>query len=352
MGRLSANGIKEIMVYTFSVNNEISTQNTTAYAMWYLISTLVTAGWTKVMDSDGTTYSSGGTQVTGPGTGANGFDNVNAWVRMQAPAVNGGSVVNQKREFTFQRGTVANTNWRIKYSASAAFTTGPSASATPSSADEVFMAGGGTDASPTFYGCFADNTNPWRWHIAAGGAAEFYSFAAWGTGTTNASVCVSYNGIFLDIMASGSYSVLDVDPAVVYVSLASSGGLTSNHGSFPVNSQTNPALSRAWLGSTSAVGASITSNNVGVGSITYNPFNAAATFGTNPWTNKDDLYPIIWGSNSSSIPRGIKGISTLFRAGTVQRGQMVTIDTISPESRDKVFVDRCWVPWSGALPLI
>jgi len=351
MGWISSNSIKGIMAYTFSVNNQISTQNTTAYAMWYLISTLVTAGWTKVMDSDGTTYSSGGAQVTGPGTGTNGIDNANAWIRMQAPAVNGGSITNQKREFTFQRGSF-NYNWRIKYSASTGFTTSPSASATPSSTDEVFMAGGGTDASPTFYSCFNDNTNPWRWHIVAGGAAEFYSFAAWGNGTTNATIGVSYNGIFLDVMASGSYSSLDVDPAVVYVSLTGTGGLTSAHGAFISSNQTNPALARAWLGPVSAAGASLTSNNVGVGSITYSAFNGASTFGTNPWTNKDDLHSIIWGNNSSVYPRGIKGISTLFKAGTIQRGQMVTCDTISAGSRDKIFLDRCWVPWSGALPII
>ena len=90
------------MAYTFSVNNAPLTGAT---AMYTLISTLMSAGWLKKADSDGTTYSSTGVQVTSGNSGTNGLGNTNAWVRLQAPAVNQGTVVNQTREITIQRGT-------------------------------------------------------------------------------------------------------------------------------------------------------------------------------------------------------------------------------------------------------
>jgi hypothetical protein len=74
------------MAYTFSVNNSPATG---AVAMYTLISTLVTAGWTKVMDSDGTTYSASGVQVTSGNVGTNGLGNSSAWVRLKAPLVGG-----------------------------------------------------------------------------------------------------------------------------------------------------------------------------------------------------------------------------------------------------------------------
>jgi len=344
------------MAYTFSVNNSIGTHNTPAHAIWFIISTLMSAGWTKVMDSDGTTYSAAGTQVTGPNTGTNGLDNNRAWVRLQAPPVNGGAVVNQTREFTFQRATALSTEWRIKYSASALFTGGsPAATITPSAGDEVFMIGAGTDASPTFNTWLLDNTNPWRYHVVCGGAAEFYSFAAWGTGTTNSAIAVNATAIYMDVMAPGSFPSIDVDPAVVYASASSAlnGGVSGAYANgWSTSTQTNPCVGRAWLGSTSAAGASLTSNNVNVSGITYNPFNSTNTLGTNTWTNKDDLFPIFYGAAHTAGARGYKGISTLFKAGTIQRGQMVTCDTISPGSKDMVFIDQFWAPWSGVPPLI
>lgn len=340
------------MAYTFLVNNLMSTQVTPAYHIWNLISTLITAGWTKVMDSDGTTYSALGTQVTGPNTGTNGLDNSRAWVRLQAPAVNGGAVVDQTREFTFQRGTALNTDWRIKYSASALFTGGsPAATVTPSSADEIFMIGGGADATPTFYTWLYDNTEVQRYHIVAGGADEFYSFASWVTGTTNATLAVNHPAIFMDVMAPGSFPSVDVDPAVVYISSSGNSGISQSHASTPpASTVTNPCLARAWFGSTSAAGASLTSNNVNVGTFTYGNFQSTS-IGTNPWTNKDDMFPLWYGTNQSTGKKGIKGISTLFKAGTIIRGQMVVGET-SPGAKNKVYIDSYWAPWNGSGTLL
>lgn len=325
--------------------------------MYTFISTLISAGWTKVMDSDGTTYSVSGSQVTSGESGTNGLANTKAWVRLRAPAVNHGAVANQTREITIQRGTIAtNVDWRVKYSASAGFNVGsPAALVTPSADDEVFMIGGGTDASPTFtawFVNFADGVTPQRVHIIAGGAAEMYTFALW---MHDVGTPVNNRGAFcLDIMAPGSYSALDIDPAVMYFSTSNSAGFSDMiNAAAPTINSTAPALARTWLGPTSAAGASITSNNVNVRMLPPGNIGGAnATVGTNPWANSDDLFPCLYVSANALLPRGIKGFSTLFMFGSVSRNNMTICDSLYTGSKDKVYFSGVWLPWSGDQPLI
>ena len=334
------------MAYTFSVNNSPLTG---PIAIYTLINTLISAGWLKKMDSDGTNYSSTGVQVTSGATGANGLNNIRAWIRLQAPAVNG-----QTRELTFQRGANS-VSWRIKYSAAAGFTGGsPAATVTSSSTDEVFMIGGGSDASPTFLSWFSPD-NTYRWHIAAGGASESYSFVAWSL--EYGMISTMMVAIALDVMTVGSYPSQDIDPAVMYVSsdytaattileLISSNLLAAN--------VTNSARARAWLGATSAAGASIVSNSVNVKILCYgnSVIGNSGTLGSNPWTNKDDLLPCLYASKIANGPVGTKGFSTLFLIGSINRGNMTVIDFAGNNTRDKVYVNGLWLPWSGAPALI
>lgn len=354
------------MAYTFSVNN---TPSTGAAAMWLLIQTLVSAGWVVKSDSDGTTYATAGGQVTGNGAGANGLNNTNAWIRIQAPAVNQGSVANQRREITIQRGNTA-LKWRIKYSASANFTGGlPSASATGNASDEVVMIGTGTDAAPTATTWF-NNDGTYRWHICCGGATEFYSFYAIGNINT---VTTTANGIFLDAVQAGSFSTLDVDPAVMYCSSAA--GFGNEFGQLSTFAQlssdtiantTDPARARAWLGPVSAaVNLTAGTNNQ---EVCLQPYGGGWTAGVpvfggdtvgsvNPWTGNDDALPAYWGRAGNSFPpNGLKGKSTLFLFGSVKR---INYDTGTASTlRDKIHNSAggvaaashsLWMPWSGAV---
>lgn len=502
------------MAYTFLVNQ---TPATGAVAMYQLISTLMTAGWLKKMDSDGTTYSATGVQITSGASGTNGLGNNNAWVRLQSPTTNGGTIVDQTREITIQRGS-SDTGWRIKYSAHGKFVGGvPNAISTPinetsgayseinqsgttslnntvfgagqsfvgngsilksarfwlkkattptgqvfirvyahsgvfgtssiptgavlavsepldvstlttsyvltdfkftganqitltnatnyvitveyttgtagatldvgtdTSAptdpgnlstfsagnwtatagtdvcffvltgiqDEVIMLGTGSDATPTFSASWFTTNGAYRWHIACGGADENYSFIVWAAiiGTGNASVCLA-----LDVLSDGSYSSLDVDPAVVYCSATSVTTTISElmFTTFASSNVANPAKARAWLGPVSSAGVSLISNNVNVSIVPYgsNQIGNAATLGSNPWTHNDDLLPCFWGSANVIYPRGLKGTSSLLRFGTIHRRLMTTCDTVSEGSRDKVFFNGFWLPWSGDLPII
>ncbi len=339
------------MAYTFSVAN---TPLTGSAAMYLIKTTLVTAGWSVLADSDGTTYNATGGQVTGGGPGTNGLGNVRAWLRLRAPTVGSNT-----REITIQRSAtgVAATDdraWRIKYSANAGFTGGsPAATVTPSAADEVFMLGGGTDSSPTFSPAswFAAN-NTYRWHIAAGGAAESYSFVAW---ALTSSTTTGLNSIALDVMLAGSYSSLDVDPAVMYCSdtsvQASLAAITASTAAGGAN-VTAPALARAWLGSVSNAGASITTNNVNVSIITWGTnFGGGNTVAANPFSTKDTLVPVFWARrpNPGFIhPCGGKGFSTLFQAGSVARTNVDSCDVGG--TRTKFYYGGLWLPWDGSVP--
>lgn len=493
------------MAYTFSVNNSPATG---AIAMYTLISTLISAGWVKKMDSDGTTYSSTGTQVTSGNTGTGGLNNTNAWVRIQSPAVNG-----KTREFVIQRGTTSIT-WKVKYSAYGTFSGGvPSATTTPTNEtayaysesnqdaanslysalpgtgqsftgtgtalisarfflkktgtptgfavakvyahsgtfgtssiptgtalatsvpfdvstlttsyaltelkfidsnsitltngtnyvvtieysggnvsntldvgrdgssptatgnsstyngttwtavntsdlcgyvctgvqDEIYMWGGGTDVTPTFYGTAFTTDATYRWHVAAGGSAEFYSFVAW---SQSVGSLTANTAIALDVMAAGSFPASDVDPAVVYFN-SSTPLAEVVTASFSSTNVTNPAKARAWLGPVSAAGSSLTSNNVNVGLITYGTnIIGNGTTGNNPYTFSDDLLPCLWGCINPTAPRGVKGFSTLFMFGTVLRSNGDTCDTVTAGSKDKIYYGGLWLPWSGVVPLI
>lgn len=136
-------------------------------------------GWVTIEESDGTTYESdvvtNGNQVTHGGTGAGGLNNNHAWFRIQEP----GGV----REWTFQRSTVNDTQWRVKVSALDGFTGGsPGATQTPSAADENVVHGSGTDASPGYATLFNTATF-YRWHLVAWDVAEngVYPFIAFAT---------------------------------------------------------------------------------------------------------------------------------------------------------------------------
>lgn len=321
------------MAFTFSVN---STPATASIAMYALVTALVAAGWTKVADSDGTTYSAAGTQVTSGNTGAGGLDNTNAWIYLRAPAYLG-----QQRGITIQRG---NTNllFRAKYSASAGFSGGaPAATVTPSATDEVIFIGAGTDAAPTFTSFPTNGT--YRMHIAAGGAAEGYAF--WLVMLTT-STTTALRIMFLDVLVPGTYGPTDPDPAVIGWTATTAIGDFIN----VVSGTTNPKPSAAWMGATS-----VAANNVNLAMYTYGGFNPAlggsSNIGQNPFSVKDTQYQVIWGRGAgSAAPNGIKGVSSLFRACTMARANMDTFSVSA--TRDFVFFQGMALAWDGSVPVL
>lgn len=321
------------MAYTFSINN-VFTLGSQVY--WALEQALAAAGWTKTQDSDGTVYSAVGAQVTHNGVGVNGLNNVSAWFVMQAPAVAG-----QQRSFSFQRGANAGA-WRIKYSPAAGFIGGaPGPVQTPSAADERILAGGGTDALPTYDGTNQPNgAATIRMHITAGQGPESYNFVLWSftNGTTTYS---AFGSLILDVLLPNSTPVGDTDPAIVCISKLEGPLRTPTMWAAPANGWVQGFANSplCWNGNGTQ-------------------WQLGLPPGVDPFTGSDQLTPVFYGKMDAP-PKFYKGISTLFYGGTVRRASMDTYNLIGV--RDFVYVETASganvviayaIPWDGSVPIL
>jgi len=189
--------------------NTVVGANGGAEFVYRLLAVLIAAGWTKPADSDGTTYSSSGGQVTGYATGTNGLNNARAWVRLQEP---GG-----RREWLFQRDTSTNEHqWRICYSAAAKFTGGsPGATQTPSATDEQIILGGGSHASPTFAQLVVAGGG-YRAHLIAQSTVVGGCYGFWAL-TTVAGTGYCNTAILQEPLWDNSYPAEDTDPCLLGV---------------------------------------------------------------------------------------------------------------------------------------
>lgn len=328
------------MSLQFLVNQ---TPATCAVAMWNLINhltnTLSSNKWLKTKDSDGSSYSSSGAQVTGGASGANGLDNAKAWVVLNFP----GSVAGVGRSFCIQRQntTGANTSyqWRIKYSKAAGFVGGsPAATVTPSAADEQIILGGGSDASPTFAALFVQSTDgTFRQNIAADNASPS-GFVQWNWTNTTGAMGHAFG---LDPIVDPSAS--DTDPYVIHLmgtanawtktGMATTGGQMCGWGDVWCARAANPYMTAASL---AVVGG-------------YEAWFAAYTV-ANVFDGKDDLLPIYaFKYNTTGNTLGYKGMLTYVRgigysAGR-QSGNRFTISS----AYDGVAVGTAVVlPWDGS----
>lgn len=323
------------MAWIFDANNG-NPANGGAGAFYALKELLKTAGWTVMSSSDGTTYNAGGDQITGNGAGAGGMNNNYAWFRIRQPGANA-------REVTFQRSTVTNA-WRIKYSGgpSTGFVTGtPGATQTPSASDEQVVAGGGTDAAPTFTQQFDTPDTGWKFNAAANNAAP-YSFYWW----------THLNGVgqvrtfgMLDTLLVGSELPGDVDPTVLYTDTFNTSIL---QGSMAGIYGTNM---KAWMakGLGGAGWVEVKPAYILIGVSVGFP----ASMGQDVYTTKDQFAPWLYIRPSNQAPPyGIKGVSSICRWQGVQRG---CFDTFN-ESGSKDYLSlsgtaaASWVavPWNGS----
>jgi hypothetical protein len=287
-------------------------------------------------------------------TSATQLNNNYAWVRLTMPGGGG-------REFTFQRSNSDDAQWRVKYTPSGGFVGGsPSVTQTPSATVEAIIAGGGTDASPTFgdiagypqasgnllqrFFIVADNAAPYGWLLYS---TMVYSGITYGM-----------NQWFCDPLYPGSYSPLDQDPYVISMGHATNVWQIN----WVVTSWRQEAYSMQWgcMGSLASanyksvyapmiVNASESDGSTNV----YVPGGC----GTNPFTGRDDLFRIIWCRRSGAgAPAGYKGMSSMFHYNVCQRAYSDTITLNS--TRDKMMLPPgtgrtgIWIPWNGSLPLI
>lgn len=330
----------------------------------FLVSSL---GFEILEESDGSTYEAdvptNGRVITSGAGGAGGFANANAWTRIREPGGAGG------REWTVQRDTANNTDWRIKFSSLDGFTGGsPGATQTPSAADEHVIFGSGSDASPThttFFG--ADGT--YRFHlvgfdVAEDGVYPWYAFATVGG--------VPRTLWFVDSLDPDSYPALvgtraapttgEPDPAM-YVAAYHTGTPGSPFLVLPSSQQwgdRNNPPGRAWFamngsnGNTEAIANySILSlqGSASFGDLAY-PADAAGTdgLGPHPLDGSDVVVPVQYARTLGQATNvGPKGVSAHIKMKGVDRSYPDTLD-ISGERF--VYAGHLLLPFeNGATPL-
>ncbi len=282
------------MAKVSSVNVDCAT-NGGAAAVWNLVNLLISNGWTKFADSDGTTYSSSGTQVTGPGSGANGLNNASAWVALRDPSGASG------RKYLFQRGS-ADSNWWIRYVRSATLNTAGNSTTLPTnpSVANDLQSIHGTSSSGTL---LFDAGGNYYAHAVYETTAAFGVYQFW----MAASVKVTGN-------AAGGMLAMGLDTATV------SGGLDQDP-SFAIASSTSSWLSTGGLkfwnyyGLVSPAPAFVTSG------VRFTPTPIATV---NQYTGNDDAFPIIVVGISTQFP--YKGQGDWARSAGVSRTYPNTIN--------------------------
>lgn len=311
------------MAYSFSVN---LTPANGAESIWNLIDKLMNVGWEKIKDADGSTYSSSGTQVTSPGSGANGLANTKAWIVLRDPSGAGG------RQLCFHNSDSSSYYWRIKYSPSAGFSGGsPSAIQTPTATDEQVIFGSGTDANP-------DNTQLfytdglYKQYIVVDSSAKYGFICVFHLNGTG----VPRTVIMMDPLISNTYPSEDVDPVVLYAFYGNGSVLTYS----VLNDTTNGP--KCYLKKGLAGEGFVT---VGASSLTAQGGTIApGGSGINPHNSKDDTYPIIWARQSAQTsPAGYKGVSSLLKWNGLPRTVGSTLS-----SKARVIFSDVSMPFDGA----
>lgn len=305
------------------VGNQSNTFTTLGGVLFALRGVLLAAGWTSVSDSDGTTYSASGTQITHASTGAGGFQNVRAWCRLRDP---GG-----RREITLQNvvlGTLTggSATYRMKMSEVARFTAGsPSATVTPSEPLEQILAGAGTDASPTGAVWNGAAGPSLRLHIVAETApvGNVYPFQVECTAPGTASQAPSQ--IFCEAMAPGSYDAGDVAPCAWYAGSGFS----------------NTAV--GWIAY--GTGAQVWST-----AISFSPGIYNGSLGVDPVNNRDVNGFGQWSYSLSGTVRP-KGVGSNLAAKGPARTHPATANIAGPQSFFYLG-NYCYMNVTGHVPLV
>ncbi len=292
----------------------------------------------ELMVSAGHAVTSSGTGFSGTGSGvynATGdaissaalLDNQHAWFRIEGP---GG------REWCFQgQGSSYGNVWRVKVSTAAGFSGGaPSASRTPSAADEQIIWGSGTDASPF----------PSHSHLLPGANSVAYM------GVDTAAPYGWYCGVYKSSTARietliGLFEVKNCnpldDPAIYHAdrNASASVAIRSRLGS----ASTGP---EGWIAyGDASVTWGATPCYAGSGGGATHP----ASTDVDPYDGTDGLLEIeIYRPTTVSSPGGRKGILAWAYWGTPIR---TALDTRSVQDNyDHITLGELVMPWNGTVP--
>lgn len=299
------------MAKVSSVNVDCVT-NGGAAAVWNLVNLLISNGWTKFADSDGTTYSSSGTQVTGPGSGTNGLNNTSAWVALHDPSGASG------RKYLFQRGSADN-NWWIRYVRSATLNTAGNSTTMPTnpSVANDLQNIHGTSASGTQ---LFDAGGNYYAHAVYETTAAFGVYQFWMAASVKVTGAAAGGMLVMGLDTNAVSGGLDQDPSYTVANSTSSWLSVSGLKFWNYYGLVSPAP--AWV-----------SNGV-----RSQPLSIATV---NQYTGNDDAFPIIVCGASTSFP--YKGQGNWVRVAAVNRNYPNTINLTT--NAYCYFNGQLLVPW-------
>ncbi len=346
--------------FKFSVNQAVTTWT---QAMYVFIQLLKTAGWTVTFSSDGTATSTPwtGDNISGYGSGAGGLGNTRAYMVLQQPTV--ASPYSGSRMIFIQRGA-SDSQWKIKYSRGSF---GPPVSYggaalqnMPSASDEAIVAGGGTDASPTFntvfngtaannrIECFADNGSD----VSSWCPGAFYFCSIPNGGAADGNGC--NHAIWLDPLSG--VDTVDVDPFVIGCSNQNGTCLTftgdiGSEGAGALSA--NEGSGHAWFNPASD-GGGVTRVFKGVqamGLTAYNQVTWPGKAGTSTVNGKEVGGPIVWARRALAGGQGgPKGVSRLMKWKSSSKSVGDTCQ--KTDAYDLIVAGDVLLPWNGVIPTL
>lgn len=300
-----------------------------AWLPFYLKEHLKSAGWVVRGSGDGTSYNPTGDLITHGGSGAGGWGNTNAWVRLLSPGA--------APQLVIQR-AVNDAVWRIKVGIQDFGAGAPSATQVPATAvasDEFILLGGGTDAAPTGTSWFGGGTAGGMYLKGAVDPNPPYGFwfAAYvvaGVGTPNPCVFI------LDPLSNAI-----AGDAFPYVCIARSTDMTQS----TLTGSDTPANQYSYVASaTPSVSTLMPALYYGSGSQIIVPRDLPST-----QAGLARAYPLRYERRAAIANPGYKGLSTMIKLlvpGVLGRWTPLSID--SPNDH-LVYGDVC-MPWGGDYP--
>lgn len=341
------------MAYQFSY---VTTTDGFAELLFNLKTLLKAAGWTVLSSGDGTTYFAASDGITTGAAGAGGMRNDKAWFRIRQPS-GGSAPYAGTREFVFQYSPASFVNeGRAKYSYSAGFTGGaPSATQTPSAADEMFWFGGGTDAAPTYaffdFNVFAgrkgyvavNDAAPWNWYVVA--AREIPPDAYQG-----AMCYMMWDAVIQAPFNATDPLLSDREPYVwTFMGAGDNNILT---GSSPHACWTYfdvagslilvPVATIGWKDYTNTSNPSKPPSAVSV----FNPYNGAVDVWPLSYSMQNGNSITNIATNWRTVDVTMKGYSVILdvEGGASEQRDRGTLNT----TNDRINFGKCWWPWNGA----
>jgi hypothetical protein len=282
-------------------------------------------------NTDGYLYLGTGDTLTHKSTGAHGFSNANAWFRIQMPLVDG-----YNRELLFYRSASDRNYFEIYYSLKEKFTSGGTFNSRPTAIDEKLIS-----TSPYYIMTLASTLTKLNFFIACGDGYDGYNTYICGIDLTPSP---NHGKILfaLDRVDQSSIIPGDEDPYIFWDQYNINTSLTTNN--------VHTISVKYWMSKGSNLESWVNGSIFIPTGNSWSPFD----YGLNYTGGAVDVFsPIIGRGLGDSLPRGVKGTSSLFQFHAATPSELISGDTLSTGiTKDKIVFSDLVLPWDNSEPII